>query len=345
MQDSYLLQSSSLEKLFHKLNETRHIYAPVKKGKITSFNRVESLDEVAKDYIQTTISAKSILFLRNEILFHYKQENGDIPIKESDLQKIPEMVIWGCRPCDAKSFKSLSSVFNGDYKDIIYSSREARSAIISFSCNEADEYCFCTSAGSGPGNTEGSDILLTRLKSGDYLAEILTEKGQLIRELIPALFEASSTERKEENLARVPVVFDTAALKQKLEQAWDSELWITQSMRCLGCGACAFVCPSCSCFDIQDEKHGKEGVRSRCWDSCGFSLFTRHTSGHNPRETQAERWRQRIMHKFSYLPDQQGFTGCTGCGRCSRACPADMNIREHLAALIHDHITPENRVA
>jgi formate hydrogenlyase subunit 6/NADH:ubiquinone oxidoreductase subunit I len=107
-------------------------------------------------------------------------------------------------------------------------------------------------------------------------------------------------------------------------------------MRCLGCGACAYVCPTCACFDIQDEGTGNKGTRVRCWDSCAFSLFTLHTSGHNPREEQTERWRQRILHKFLYMPERQQVYGCVGCGRCSRGCPVDMNILEHLKKIKED---------
>ena len=112
-----------------------------------------------------------------------------------------------------------------------------------------------------------------------------------------------------------------------------NEVWVEQSLRCLGCGACAFVCPTCSCFDIQDERQRYGGVRLRCWDSCGFGLFTLHASGHNPRAKQSERWRQRVMHKFSYQPERLGLLGCVGCGRCSRTCPADMNLAQHVQTL------------
>jgi len=125
--------------------------------------------------------------------------------------------------------------------------------------------------------------------------------------------------------------FDAKALEQKLAGKFENPVWLEQSLRCLGCGACAFVCPTCVCFDIQDEADTRGGQRLRAWDSCGLRLFTLHASGHNPRSKQSQRWRQRIYHKFAYYPDRWGTLGCVGCGKCSRACPVDMNLKEHLA--------------
>ena len=101
-------------------------------------------------------------------------------------------------------------------------------------------------------------------------------------------------------------------------------------MRCLGCGACAYVCPTCVCFGIEDEADTRQGHRLRTWDSCGLRMFTLHASGHNPRDKQSQRWRQRVYHKFAYYPDRFKTLGCVGCGKCSRACPVDMNFKQHL---------------
>jgi sulfhydrogenase subunit beta (sulfur reductase) len=333
--DKRLVSKNSLEKLFDILKQNSiKIFAPVTKNGKVSFNTVESFKAIATDYIQTTQSSKDLAFPRTEKILDFTKSKEGVTVKPFDYQSAPETVIWGIRPCDAMGIGELSAIFNWDSKDEIYNSRLKRTTVIGFSCNKADESCFCTSVGGNPGNTIGSDILFTKMgEEGDYLAEILTEKGSAIVTLAPDLFENASKPEKEKYLAEVPVKFDQNGIREKLDKFFESEHWVEQSLRCIGCGACAYVCPTCACFDIQDEYHGKTGSRVRCWDSCGLSQFTLHTSGHNPREVQSQRWRQRIMHKFSYMPDRLSVYGCTGCGRCSRACPVDMNILEHLISI------------
>ncbi len=128
--------------------------------------------------------------------------------------------------------------------------------------------------------------------------------------------------------------FDLSKIKPWLDKAFDEkEFWAAISERCIGCGVCTYVCPACHCFDIIDEGSSCKGCRVKNWDSCSFGLFTKHTSGHNPRHTQFERWRQRIMHKFKYYPDNFQQTLCTGCGRCVDQCPVNMGVLETLCAI------------
>jgi formate hydrogenlyase subunit 6/NADH:ubiquinone oxidoreductase subunit I len=333
--DKRLVRKDSLEKLFDILKRnSKAIYAPCLKNEKTTFRIAESFAAITSGYIQTTESSKDIAFPRAEKILEYSKNKEGMLVKGTDLKDIPEVILWGVRPCDATGIGEMSSIFNWDYKDEIYNNRLSKVIVFGFSCNKSDEYCFCTSVGGNPGNTAGSDILFTRMgEDGDYLAEILTEKGIAVVSAAPDIFEKSETPSKEKFLAEVAVKFNHEEIREKLDKFFESKEWVEQSLRCLGCGACAYVCPTCACFDIQDEAHGKKGQRVRCWDSCGFSHFTIHTSGHNPRDVQSARWRQRIMHKFSYMPERLSVYGCTGCGRCSRACPADMNILEHLIAI------------
>ena len=105
--------------------------------------------------------------------------------------------------------------------------------------------------------------------------------------------------------------------------------------KCIGCGICAYVCPSCHCFDIVDEGYLIKGTRHKNWDSCCFANFTLHASGHNPRPNQPSRYRQRLLHKLNYYPfKNNGQIMCTGCGRCVVSCPVNIDIY-HVALQIH----------
>lgn len=333
--ENYLIRKPSLEKLFNNLiGSGKTIFAPKAKGKLALFDNVKAYDEITDDYIVTANSAKSVVFPRTEKLFSYHKSKEKTEITDAANSSFPEVILWGTRPCDAAAFIPLTDTFNGDYKDIIFNNRRENVILLSFSCNKSDDYCFCTSVNSGPGNTSGSDVLFTKLSGGDYLAEVMTPKGQLLVNENIDLFETKPDEEgKDQNLAVVANRFNQKEIQAKLQNLFDNPVWDDKSRACLGCGSCAYVCPVCSCFDIQDEAHGNKGTRLRCWDSCGFGLFTLHTSGHNPRETQGARWRQRILHKFLYIPNKSKIAGCVGCGRCSRSCPADINILETLLSL------------
>ncbi len=328
------IKGNSLEKLFGMLQANgKVIVGPRRKGDAVNFEVVHGFSEMDTDFLQTVKSAKEVVFPRYEKLFGFTAEKSTASITDVDPGTIPDVILWGLRPCDARGMLSLKALFTWDISDTLFAERMKRTTIIGMSCHAADEYCFCTSVGGGPGNTEGSDILLTQLGTGDYMAELITDKGRAIADFAPDLFEPEPAEDKEKFLADVPVRFSHDQIRAKLTALFDSDLWEKHARRCVGCGSCAFVCPVCACFDIQDEKHGKKGMRFRCWDSCGYSLFTLHTSGHNPRMNQHQRWRQRVMHKFVYMPERLSVFGCTGCGRCSRACPEDMNILEQLISI------------
>ena len=311
------------------------VYGPKKTGDRIDFGRIGSAAEMDLAYLQTDQSAKFLLFPKAELLFRFRSGKDGTAIQEKSLQDIGRKVLFGVHPCDAAAIGALKTLFTSDSPDPLFARRLDSLTVIGLSCSEADGDCFCDSMGGGPGDTKGSDILLTRMADGDFLAEIVTETGRGIVALTPDLFLPAPAEEKRQYLAEVKSEIVPEEIASRLKSIFDREdFWTEQSIRCIGCGACAFVCPVCACFDIQDEGNRESGIRLRCWDSCGFSLFTLHASGHNPRELQSQRWRQRVMHKFSYMPETLGVLGCVGCGRCSRACPSDLNLLEHLRAVM-----------
>jgi len=329
--ESYILSEQNLAKLINGFIEAgKTVFAPFKDkaGKI-NFKKINDFTECDIHYIQSVFSAKAAVFPPVEKLFEYRNNKFVQEIKDPLPSYFPETILFGAHPCDASAFAVLETVFTNDYTDAQFSERKNKLTVLGLSCSTGDEHCFCTSVGSDPSSAKGSDILLSLLKNGNFVADIITEKGKIIFDKSKDLFEQSNG-NEEKITAIIPDKFKIDELDQKIKNSFEKNIWQAQSMSCLGCGACAYVCPTCSCYDIQDLGTVYNGSRVRCWDTCGLSQFTVHTSGHNPRENQGQRWRQRIMHKFNYQPEKIKLLGCVGCGRCSRACPAGISIIENL---------------
>jgi ferredoxin len=328
--ETKIIKKSNLKQLFDDLIKSgRVIIAPVKKqNNKVFFSQVKSIDEICSDYIQTVFSAKSIVFPRVETLFSYTRTDEGIDMKNT-IPEIPEIVVWGLRPCDSNAFDYIEQFFLKENPDVHFAARKEKTTLVAISCANADEACFCTSVETGPGDTKGSDILLT-LMGDEYYAEVISEKGKNIVNISNSLFTETAAKDKSDFLAKVKTHFSIEEIKTKLKLAFDNVEWKHESLGCVGCGACAFACPTCTCFDIQDEGNINSGKRIRCWDACGFGLFTKHSSGHNTRHDQTERRRQRLLHKFKYSVENLGIISCVGCGRCIRGCPAHLNIFENI---------------
>jgi ferredoxin len=288
-------------------------------------NRSDQL--LIESYMRPHNSIKDFLFPRHEKLYGYKVDGRNISLVEAELPQA-EQIIFAARPCDAAALPILDHVFNWDYHDVFYNRRRNLTTVVTLACQSHDAHCFCTAVGGGPADERGSDAMLFALGKDMYEVRCLTEKGK-------ALFAGKLQESTQ--VGKVgpgpDKRIDMDSVREFLTSEFDSPQWAAMTMRCIGCGACAYNCPTCHCFDIADEKVGGDGARVRNWDSCQFSMFTAHASGHNPRNVQAQRQRQRIYHKFEVYPTKFGETLCTGCGNCSRVCPVGLGVLPVLEAL------------
>ncbi|MCX5682646.1 MAG: 4Fe-4S dicluster domain-containing protein [Planctomycetota bacterium] len=276
-------------------------------------------------------SIKEFLFPRTEVVAKFSLEGNDFKPEPFETPA-PKTAILAVRPCDAAAMAALDKVFNWEYKDEAWNARRAATTLVSLVCATADADCFCTSVGGAPDATLGADAILRPADSGKKLIlESLGDKGAAF--VAAAGKVAVEGHAKADPPATVPVRFDAKAVTEWTAANFESPLWREVSLGCLGCGACAYCCPTCHCFDIQDEATRTESVRLRNWDTCGLGLFTLHASGHNPRPDQSSRWRQRVMHKFSYFVEKFGSLACTGCGRCGRICPGGMAIAQVCAEI------------
>ncbi|MEE9614061.1 MAG: 4Fe-4S dicluster domain-containing protein [Thermodesulfobacteriota bacterium] len=302
------------------------------------YKPVTSAGEVESDYIVPGNSFKEFLFPQTEPVASFtigsEVSGGGVELRDVKIDP-PETVIFGSRPCDAASVASLRSVFTWDFVDEFYTKREDRATVITVTCTRGDESCFCTEVGLSPESPDGSDVLLRETDKGDYIVETLTDKGRAFVEKHKSVFEAKS-EGKPKKLFepdKLEVDLEKVGEWLKDKENYESPLWAELARKCIGCGACTFSCPTCHCFDITDEGVYSEGERRKNWDACQFDHFTLHASGHNPRDTQYKRWRNRFMCKFNFYPEKFSSKGCVGCGRCIRVCPVRLDITEVMEAI------------
>ncbi len=325
------IEKSNLSKLMEHLKKDNfRVIGVTPDGKRFSENFDETLNFMQGDTPPTSISFKEHFFAKTEALFYYKNNNGTIGLKEPVIDDRKTVVI-GARPCDTASLPILSKVFNWDYADDFFNRRVENSIIIGMKCNYQDDYCFCNEVGLSQNSEKGSDIFLIP-DSEAFVAKTITDKGNKFIEKFANFFEPYTGNPPAENKnGHDEKKFDYESVKKWLDNNFEHKFWDEAGETCLSCGQCAFVCPTCHCFDIVDEQCGTcAGVRAKNWDACQFSLFTKHASGHNPRDSREKRYRQRISHKFKYYNDKFSEILCTGCGRCSRGCPVSTDILELL---------------
>ena len=326
-----VIKKRDLQKFLRNLR-TKKLYAPVKdeEGKI-EFKLVNDLKEITFEFTNTLKPVKSLFIPQTETIFMADKKGIHTP-KVSNLG-----VVFGVRPCDAKSIQVLTKVFEKDREDPYFLQKKKNLSMIGLACTSPGENCFCSSLGLGPFSTDGLDMLFADIGE-KYYVEVVSKGGKKLVESNQELFsEPTKADRElrkkaqqnaEKKIARK---LDVERVTAKLKHAFESAIWDEVSKICVGCGICTYLCPTCHCFDLTDELLEGKIFRVRTWDSCTFPYFTLQSSGHNPRPTRRERIRNRIYHKFQYLLENIGEIGCVGCGRCLENCPSGVNLIEVLS--------------
>jgi sulfhydrogenase subunit beta (sulfur reductase) len=336
------IRIDQLPHLIEYLQEKYQVYAPVKFGKETAFRPIKSARQIDNSQLNTTLNPKEIFFPQSEVLFSY-DENG---IKTPPALDKP-VAVWGMRACDAKSMRMLNQVFANAYqmpdkdmyKDPYWIEKYRDCLLFTTGCNEPLSTCFCNWFDSGPFDNSSSDIFV--IDTGeDYLLRGISDRGKTFLEDYKDAEEnteedcliAQKLQVKAESYL-LPAL-DISGLKEKLDGLWNDHIWEEVSAKCINCGACAYICPTCHCFDVSDEGKGDKGKRVRLWDCCMFQLFTKEASGHNPRDLSTNRVRQRVMHKYNYFVENYQKFLCTGCGRCILVCPVNLDIRQVIKKIL-----------
>jgi sulfhydrogenase subunit beta (sulfur reductase) len=324
------IEKSNILKFQQKLISEYTVIGPVEHDGMILFEQVHDPQKIRLSYDTSNKSPKSVCFPQTETLFAFSKENK---IRLQSPQEDHETVIFGVHPCDARALHILDKVFDGDYKDTLYLEKRKKTVIIGLTCLSPPLNCFCTSVGGRCDDTTGLDILLT--DCGDtFFVDVVTSRGERIIQS-SSYFKPASTDdiKLKENLCTqanqsIQRHMNTENIGEILETIRETTYWEDIARRCLGCGICTFLCPTCHCFDIQDETKGNRGARIRVWDSCMYPEYTCQASGYNPRPFQMNRVRNRVFHKFNYFPKNYAVIGCVGCGRCITFCPVNIDIIE-----------------
>jgi ferredoxin len=334
-----VIAKDGIREFIDGLIEEYRVFAPVEGKKILRLREISSGEEACLDFYNTKMSSKEALFPQNEVLFTYKKDREAIE-KEVTTPMKREQVLFGVRPCDAKGVTLMDVFFSsGEHRDQPYLEKRGRTAIVGLACNHPLNTCFCTSTGGSPFGKEGMDLLLVDLGER-YLVEILTERGERLVGAAQGLRDATEEDMKlAERLSNeadkaFSKELPTEGLSERLDSMFEDHLWDIIHQKCVGCGICTFVCPTCWCFDVVDEEKASGASRIRLWDTCQLPIFTLQGSGFNPRPSGKERLRQRVMHKLNYFPKEFGALACVGCGRCVRECPVNLDIREIIGTIM-----------
>lgn len=334
-----VLEKKHIRPFLSNLIGRYEVVAPKKKGESFVFDRVNHVEEVALCYDTTLLPPKKLFLPPKETILEYKMK--ETPAIEADTHTSPQ-IVFGLHPCDIKGLNLLDMVFSyplpqapevPTYIDPYWTEKRAHSVVIGLSCLPSP-YCFCSSMEAEEVET-GFDLFLIDI--GDrYFLKIATADGDnLIRRngRIKPVSDADFRRLREFANRRsklFELVVERTEFPDFMDLAYQSKVWDQLGKKCLGCGACSYVCPTCYCMGVEDEVslNLEDGRRFRFWQSCLLKEFGEIAGGFNFREDRPSRFKYRFYHKHKGFVEKYGAPACVGCGRCIRSCLAKINVVE-----------------
>ena len=323
------MKRENLDDLLDAIKPFGTLWGPVRDGDVFALKEVEDYRRLDFTALRTKIPFKKLLFPPKFPMFSFEEKE----VKPM-LDDLSRQVIFGLHPCDIHGLMILDKFFTMHYPDPYYLERRRRTAVIGLSCLP-DEKCFCKTT-----NTHyaegGFDLALTDLEDFFIIWVGSSLGDDMIREC-PGLLEEKVGHDDLEKYVRwrkhreatFKSQMDFTGMPSIMELRWDDPFWDELGEKCLSCGACTIVCPTCPCFTVIDELdlNGTDGRRMRRWDSCMFQQYSMVADGHNFRESRAARLRLRFTHKLQAFVGKFGEPACVGCGRCIDTCPVGIDIK------------------
>ena len=340
-----LLRKADVKALCKDACKEWETYAPIEAmGKDVQFVRINaetndySLDKLNLDYESMVISPKAVGFPQLESLFEF--QNGTII---ETVQPPRKKLLFGLRACDLKAILFVDEFFRRDFEDAYYLSRSDNRLTVLVGCMRPPRDCFCTSAKTGPflpstyesGKGQESEFDLQMVDVGDvYVVEVGSNRGAKFLSSYKQFFYKASEQMIAESAKAKSAAEQAVTRRVDFEKAiknfcgdkFPKDSYEKIAQRCIYCGGCLYVCPTCTCFNVFDEKEADSGRRYRNWDACVLEGYTREASGHNPRHDKWLRTARRYEHKLKYDYLTTGMSGCVGCGRCLASCPVNIGI-------------------
>lgn len=361
------IDREGLGRLVERLGRLGYVViAPVRRGEVIVYDQITSAEQIARgvrdeqeggryrlvegeasllfEYVVPADGAKRYLFPPEQSLLSLHVEEGRFVIDEAG-PSVRKIALLGIRPCELAAIRVQDKVFGLEdtramrcESEAFYAQTRQQAITIVVNCCRPGGTCFCVSMGTGPEAQDGFDLSLTELREG-FIVKVGSPKGQEVVDGI-GVREATGSElelaelklaRAREHMGRQ---LATEGLRELLDAAVESPQWDEVAGRCLSCGNCTMVCPTCFCSTVQDwtDLSGRQAMRKRQWESCFTHEFSYLTAG-PVRHTIRGRYRHWLRHKLGTWHEQFGCSGCVGCGRCITWCPVGIDLTQEVAAL------------